>query len=211
MKKKSVKKEQFTLRGEYKKSFVFLKKSRHFIYIAILLFFIFVALGFFFEDLINLFFKTFFNINLNDQIIEYIRVLLLKTEGMSGKELVGFIFVNNLQSSFFGLILGILIGLFPLVALISNGYLLGFVAMLSIESQGIGILWRLLPHGVFELPAVFISLGLGLKLGMYIFIKKRSDSFKGWFLNSLRVFVLIVFPLLIIAAVIEGFLIVLTG
>jgi len=91
-----------------------------------------------------------------------------------------------------------------------NGYLLGFVAMLSAKSQGIFILWRILPHGIFELPAIFISLGIGLRLGTYAFQKKKV-SFKNWIFSSLRVFILIVLPLLIVAAIIEGALIALSG
>ena len=35
-------------------------------------------------------------------------------------------------------------------------------------------LFRLLPHGIFELPAIFISLGLGLRFGMFIFQKEKE-------------------------------------
>jgi len=45
---------------------------------------------------------------------------------------------------------------------------------LSVGIEGYGILWRLVPHGIFELPAVFISLGLGIKLGTFIFREYRS-------------------------------------
>jgi len=201
----------FSIKSEYKKSFEYIKDSRNFIYSAILLFCIFLVLGLFFEDLINSLFKALFNMDLNAQILNYIQNLLDETEGMGGRQLMGFIFFNNLQSSFFGMMLGVLFGIFPLIALLSNGYLLGFVAMISVKTNGFLILWRILPHGIFELPAVFISLGLGLRLGMYVFAGKEKDSFKTWFLNSLRVFLLVILPLLIIAALIEGALIALSG
>ena len=69
------------------------------------------------------------------------------------------------------------------------------------------VLWRIFPHGIFELPAVFISLGLGLKLGTFIFQRNKLKAFAEFFWNSLRVFLFIVLPLLIIAAIIEGSLI----
>ena len=140
-------------------------------------------------------------------ILEFIEKLLEQTKDMSQGELIGFIFVNNLQSSFFGLLLGTILGIFPVFAAIINGYVLGFVGAMSIESEGVFILGRLLPHGIFELPAIFISLGLGLKLGSFIFQKEKKKFFKKYFWNSLRVFLFVVLPLLIIAAIIEGILI----
>ena len=94
---------------------------------------------------------------------------------------------------------------------ILNGYLVGFVASMAVGSGGVIVLWRILPHGIFELPAVFISLGLGLKFGTFIFQKKILESFRRFLWNSLRVFLLIVLPLLIIAAIIEGCLIFIAG
>jgi uncharacterized membrane protein SpoIIM required for sporulation len=60
---------------------------------------------------------------------------------------------------------------------------------------------------VFELPAVFISLALGVKLGMFIFSREKGKEFMRRARNSMIIFVCIVIPLLIIAAVIEGLLI----
>ena len=191
------KKRGFSLREEYKKSWNYIKESKNFIYVAVGIFFAFFILAFFVsppETLLN-------------QISEFIRELLEKTQGMSATELTGFILLNNLKSSFFGMIFGIVLGIFPVLALIANGYLLGFVSTLTTAEYGVLSLWRILPHGIFELPAIFISLGLGLKLGSFIFQKKKQESFKNFLLNSLRVFLFIVIPLLIIAGIIEGILI----
>jgi len=54
-------------------------------------------------------------------------------------------------------------------------------------------------------------LGMGLKFGTFFFQKNKMDSFKEYLLNSLRVFVFIVIPLLLIAAFIEGTLIFFVG
>jgi len=205
--RKSSKKEDFSFKNEYKKSWGYLKESRDFVYIAILLFFIFAIIGFFFQDLVNLFVNWFLGIDLNVQILEFIEQMLAQTEGMSQKELIGFIFFNNLQSSFFSMIFGILFAILPIVALVSNGYLLGVVAWITVQIEGPLVLWKLFPHGLFELPAIFLSLGLGLKLGTLLFRKKHATSFKDYIINSLRVFLLIILPLLIIAALIEGSLI----
>lgn len=188
-------KNKFNLKEEYKVSWNYIKESRNFIYSVIGVFFAFTLIGFFAPA----------SETLTRIIMEFIANLLKQTEGMSHFELIRFIFLNNLQSSFFGMLTGMLLGIFPVFAAVGNGYLLGFVAKISVESEGIFILWRILPHGIFELPAIFISLGLGLKLGSFVFQKKKS--FRELFFNSLKVFFYIVLPLLIIAAVIEGSLI----
>ena len=192
-----MKREKFNLKGEYKKSWKYIKVTRNFIYTVIGIFFLFALFGFFIPA------PEF----LEQQILELIRGLLEKTAGMSATELIGFIFFNNLKSSFFGMIFGVLIGIFPMISVVSNGYLLGFVGAFSVELGGLSVLLRLLPHGIFELSAVFISLGMGIKLGTIIFRKNYKKVFRDYFLNSLKVFLLVVIPLLVIAAIIEGILI----
>lgn len=191
------KKRGLNLKEEYKKSWDYVKETKNFIYIIIAIFFIFALIGFFVPA----------PQSLADQILKLIEELLEKTSGMAHSELIGFILFNNLRSSFVGMIFGILFGIFPILSMIANGYLLGFVSLFSAESDGILVLLRLLPHGIFELPAVFISLGMGLRLGAFVFQKNKAGSFKRYLLNSFRAFLLIVVPLLIIAAVIEGSLI----
>lgn len=189
------------LKENYSKSWNYLKESKNFIYIIIAIFFVFALVGFFVPvpD------------SIAEQILNFIKELIERTQGMSQLELIKFIFFNNLQSSFFGMIFGVLLGIFPVIAIIINGYLLGFVALISVESGGFLVLWKLLPHGVFELPAIFVSLGLGLKFGTFIFQEDKIESFKEYFWNSLRVFLFIIIPLLIIAGIIEGSLIFLFG
>lgn len=191
------KKRGFSLKGEYKESWNYIKKSRKFIYAIAVIFAIFALIGFFVP----------FPASVIEKILEFIQETLGKTEGMNQFELTKFIFFNNLQSSFLGMILGFVLGIFPIFVAVANGLLLGFVASISVSQDGIFVLWRLLPHGIFELLAVFISLGLGLKLGTFIFQKNKSESFRNYFWNSLRVFFFIVLPLLILAAIIEGSLI----
>lgn len=218
----------------YRKSWKYIKESRNFIYVILIIFFLFVFIGAFVPV------PEF----LEKQIFEFIEELLRKTAGMSHGELTSFIFLNNLQSSFFGMILGTILGIFSAITSILNGYLLGFVSSRAAYEEGIFVLWRLLPHGIFELPALFLSTGLGLKLGfpfVYRYFKyywKRKNIFAllaGIFFllpsvilalilnknlrkyqfkdflfkvnNSLRVFLFVIFPFLLIAAIIEGCLI----
>jgi stage II sporulation protein M len=199
------------LKNIYKNIWIYLKESSLFIYSVIILFIIFTLIGFFFQGQIDSLFRTLFGINFNDSIFEYLKEKVLETQGMDQFELILYIFFNNLWSSFFGMILGIFAGVFSIIATIVNAYLIGFVSYKSVEVAGFPSLWRLFPHGFFELPAIFISLGLGLRLGVIIFQKERRKLLRENLWNSLQVFIFVVIPLLIIAAIIEGTLIALIG
>ena len=53
--------------------------------------------------------------------------------------------------------------------------------------------------------------GLGIKFGTFIFKKNKKDAFKEYLINCLRVFIFVIIPLLIIAAIIESSLIIFLG
>ena len=138
---------------------------------------------------------------------EVLRKIAEKAVGLGAFDLILFIFNNNIGSAFFSLIFGVFLGVFPLISTISNGIILGYVLKKVWEVSAFTNFWRILPHGIFELPALFISLALGVKLGMFVFSKDMKKEFVYRLYNSLKVFVFIVVPLLVIAAIIEGLLI----
>jgi stage II sporulation protein M len=192
-----VKKKKEGLVKEYSESWEYLKGLKFFI-LAILGIFLFAGIfGYFVQPPDNIY----------NQIINYIQELIQLTEGKSLFGLIVFIFVNNLKSSFFSIIFGVVFGIFPAIAAFANGYFLGFVSRITINSEGFSVLWHLVPHGIFELPAIFISFALGLKLGTFIFGKKKKETFVDYLWNSIRIFLLVVLPLLVVAAIIEGILI----
>ncbi len=185
------------IRDNYISSWKFVKDSRNYILFIFLLFLIFIMIGAVYPRIFE------------EQIKAYLLKLFEKVESYNFLELFLFIFKNNASSALFGMILGLIFGIFPIIAVIMNGYVLGFVAGKSVKIAGLPILLRLIPHGIFEIPAVFISLGIGLKLGLSIFTMKGRESFSGSLKNALKVFVFIILPLLLIAALIESALIVL--
>lgn len=158
-KKKSNTKKQF------KEALSYIKDSKKYIYTAIILFVVSSLAGFFFKDYLGIF---------NDIIKE----LISKTEGMNSPELIFFIFQNNLQAALLGILTGIVFGIFPIFYVILNGLVTGYVVGLSSEAAGLSIIWQLLPHGIFELPAIFISFGLGIKLGYPILTNYLSYYWK---------------------------------
>jgi stage II sporulation protein M len=195
--KKEVKKKRGFFKEIYNDIWNYLQELKIFILIILLLFFIFVLIGFAVPapDI------------LQEMILNYIHKIIEQTQGLSFFELVSFIFLNNTKSAFLGMVFGIFFGIFPVIVTLVNGYFLGYVSYLSVKAGGIISLISLLPHGIFELPAIFISLGMGLKLGGVAFSKNPKKSFKLFFINSIKVFVFLIIPLLIIAAIIESFLI----
>lgn len=193
----------FVKEGKYfSKSWDYLKEIKNYIWFACVVFLIFSLIGFVFP--------YFFE----EQILQFIKDLLAKTEGLGAFGLMKFIFENNLLSSFSAMIFGVFLGIAPLITLVANGYVLGFVANRAVGVGGSLVLLRLLPHGIFEIPAVMISIGLGLRLGSFIFkfVKKNGrENLWVWLKNSIRVFLFIIVPLLVIAGIIEGGLIWLFG
>ena len=201
--------------------------------------------------LLVFFIGALFPVFFEEKILELIKSLIDQTEEFNVIELIQFIIFNNTRTAFLGMILGIILGVFPLSILIINAYILGFVANKTIISEGLFILWRLLPHGIFEIPAILISLALGLKLGIdlmknsllyynkkanplmlstliiismlifpiaffiYLIITFKEKKLRKTFYNnlvlSLRIFLLIIIPLLVVAGFIEGLLIFLIG
>ena len=181
----------------YLECFSFLKESKKYIYSILIVFFVFALFGFFFP----------FPESIIGKLLEYFKEILEKTQGYNSIEMIGFIFSNNLKATLFSMLLGFFLGFFSIFNAILNGVILGIVAKMSVTQVGILSLFRLLPHGIFELPAVFISLGLGVKFGSFLLKKDRAKYFKIYLLKSLKVYFYIVLPLLILAAIIEGLLI----
>lgn len=146
-----------------------------------------------------------FPIFFREEIFGFITEMIKMLEGKSIFELIGFIFLNNLKVSFFAIVLGIGFGIFPLMIGIVNGYLLGFVSREAVTRGGILVIWQLFPHGIFELPAILFSMGVGLKIGADLFRKDKRLGYN--FREGLRFFAFVIFPLLLIAGIIEGILI----
>ncbi|MFH1803167.1 MAG: stage II sporulation protein M [archaeon] len=188
--------KELSIKTQFKEAKSYLGESKHYIFIAIGLFIFASIVGFLFQE--NL---SFLDLLLKD--------LLEKTMNLNTPEMTFFILQNNLQSAFISIILGIVLGIFPLVSDITNGLILGYVLAKTSAIAGITSWWRILPHGVFELPAIFISFGLGIKLGFSAFINRehRTKEFKRRFYNTMNVFLMVIIPLLIIAAIIEAILI----
>jgi len=196
MKRKSKKKRKNSKEGLLQESFSYLKLTRNYIYFVIVLFFVSAFVGFLFPENFSFF-------------EQFLRELADKVEDLSLLGLMWFILQNNVTSAFTGIIFGIFLGIFPVINVLINGAVLGYVFFKASAVGGFSVILLLLPHGIFELPAVFIALGLGIRLGMFVFAPRgeKGKEFRDRLWGSLKVFLTIVLPLLIIAAIIEGLLI----
>ncbi len=140
----------------------------------------------------------FFSPGMGRQLVESFGELVQGLVGRGPLELMLIIFLRNAMVGLLSILLGVALGIFPLFAAVTNGMLLG--AVLGLFP---GEAWRVIPHGVFELPAIFIAWGLGLWCGAWLFQARRSVLIKDRLRRSLRAFAGLVLPLLLVASVVE--------
>jgi len=76
---------------------------------------------------------------------------------------------NNILNTLMVMGLGIIAGIMPLVMLVSNGMILGYM-LSGLSDKGedmfVLIVKGLLPHGIVELTAVFLGCAFGMRFGM---------------------------------------------
>ena len=118
------------------------------------------------------------------------------------------LFANNLRAMVLGVLYGFIPFLYlPALALGVNAAILGMLASL-IDGQWLLLAAGILPHGIFELPALFLSLAAGLCLckNINVYIRKNEKGIMTpLLLNILRVTGLVVIPLLVVAAIMESY------
>ncbi len=125
-------------------------------------------------------------------------------------KLVLLIFKNNLTVVTASLISGLLLGLGPILIIIVNGFVVGYVVAAFFTTPNTSVielvtrsLVYLLPHGIIEIPAILIGAALGLRLGTnWIRSETKWKTFKQDLLLVLLYLPGIAF-LLLIAAFIE--------
>lgn len=118
------------------------------------------------------------------------------------------LFGNNLRAMVLSTLYGFIPFLYlPALSMGVNAILLGMVAS-SVNGQWLLLAAGILPHGIFELPALCLSLAAGLCLCQNInrYIRKNEKGLmKPLLLNILRVTGLVVIPLLVVAAIMESY------
>ncbi|MFC2044971.1 stage II sporulation protein M [Chloroflexota bacterium] len=120
-----------------------------------------------------------------------------------------FIFVKNVSALLLSLVLSPIFCLVPVVALVSNGWLIGVVSNAVIKEVSLGyLLAGLLPHGIFELPAFILGEAVALSLGSRVLLALLRKE-RGNILIDLRKssrYLALVLILLLLAAIIEAYI-----
>jgi uncharacterized membrane protein SpoIIM required for sporulation len=119
------------------------------------------------------------------------------------------IMTNNMSVSFMAFALGITGGLGTMYLMLFNGLMIGVIGM-ACGLAGMSLqLWSFVaPHGVLELPAIFIAGGAGLRLGQGLlfpgFLPRRLSIARAG--SDALDLILGCVPLLFIAGIIEAFI-----
>jgi len=120
-----------------------------------------------------------------------------------------FIFLKNVSALLFSFIFSPILCLSPVLALVLNGSLLSFISVIVVQEESLGfILAGILPHGIFEIPALIIGEAAALSFGAMVIIALISRKRRSRLLPNLKQnlrYLLLAFALLVPAAIIETF------
>lgn len=194
-----------------------LKMERRYLIFSCSLFVLSSLYGVFFYDQVNMMMKEAGLFNQLEEIAQKI--------GKTPTFFTAFstIFSNNITASLFAILSGFVFGIYPMMMLISNGLLLSVALIGSSAQTQIHpiklFVTTILPHGIFELPAIFIAAALGIRLGMAMIRlvialfspKQREKSLEEWKGLGSRALTITfgVVLFLFVAAIVESALIVL--
>ena len=190
---------------QYKETWRFIGKDLRWIFLGTIVFFIaFIVL----TDL-------FFN-NHPEEMQQVIDTFSATVEEISpdGEISAPHLFLNNLRACAVAVLLGLIPFLFvTALTLIANAAVMGAVgAMYGMTGRSVAVMYLagILPHGIFELPAILLSISMGLYI-CYCLVKRICEGrynrgiVKKALANSLRTFLCLIVPLLAVAALIETY------
>jgi uncharacterized membrane protein SpoIIM required for sporulation len=119
------------------------------------------------------------------------------------------IMTNNIAVAFAMFAWGITAGALTVLSLFYNGILIGVVgAACWLNDMSLSLWSFVAPHGVLELPAIFIAGGSGLRLAQGLLfpgLLSRQDSLAKAGGEAVRLLVGVI-PILVVAGLIEGFI-----
>jgi stage II sporulation protein M len=150
-------------------------------------------------------------LSIRRQMTEVFQVVAGNYQGMAGGALFFNILVQNVMATIFVILSGVIVGIVPAFAISSNGFGLGVLYRQASEVSGYSkAALKVLPYGVFEIPALLIAASYGLWLGVTVVRRlrgKESTLLRVDMEHAFRRYFAVVFPLLVVAAGIETALI----
>lgn len=129
-----------------------------------------------------------------------------------GQGIIGVVLQRNLLATALITFSGFFtFGLLPFVNIVTNAFIIGTLLNVLSVRMAVSplkvIVFGILPHGLFEIPALVLAGALGLRLGAIVIRRlagRHDRPLAVYFRESLRTYLLVLTPLLILAAVIEG-------
>lgn len=104
--------------------------------------------------------------------LEAVAEIAKSVQGKESVELSLFwvILKNNIVAMLMMVVTGLMFGIFPVFSVFTNGLLIGYVGELTLQE----VAWfdfakAIVPHGILEIPALFIACAYGLRLGVLAF------------------------------------------
>jgi stage II sporulation protein M len=140
-------------------------RSRRFIGVSFVLFFAGIVIGG-----SNPAFRSFL-----DSQLAALQGLVDVVEGAENKTLamIVIIFLNNAVKSILIIFLGAFFGLLPILFLVVNGMVIGYLLERVADTPGAISVFELvvkglLPHGIIEIPAIIVACAYGLRFGVLV-------------------------------------------
>lgn len=119
------------------------------------------------------------------------------------------IFIKNASALLLSFIFSPLLCLAPILALTINGWLITFVSVRVIQEESLGFLLAgILPHGIFELPALILGQAAALSFGTVVILALFKAERRKLLLPSLKQnlkYLMLALALLLPAAIIETY------
>ena len=120
-----------------------------------------------------------------------------------------FIFLKNVSALLISFIFSPIFCVTPILALTANGWLLAFVSTMVIQEKSLGfVLAGLLPHGIFELPALILGQAAALSFGTMAVLALFKTERRNLLLPGLKknlTYLMVALALLLPAAIIETY------
>ncbi|MED4993399.1 stage II sporulation protein M [Bacillus safensis] len=164
-----------------------LNRNKRILYIASILYIAGIVLGVIFNNILP---------SLSPETVDEVTVL-------------GY-FKHNFAANLFLIFSMFTFGILTSILLLLNGFLVGLSSLQSINDHGNNLLYiltALIPHGIFEIPAMILSGSLGFKLLDFVYLKIRGIySPKKHFFSDILFFTMMICLLTLLAALTEALL-----
>ncbi|EGL81974.1 protein of unknown function DUF95 transmembrane [Caldalkalibacillus thermarum TA2.A1] len=203
-----------------------LRESKAYLWAALLIFGTGVVLGYVFDEVFEKAITPF--------IEELENIARELADNPNPVNMMWVIFKNNVLAAITMIVVGVFLVFVPIFSLLMNGLAVGYVLVHSALGDEVSplrmFIFGILPHGLLELPAIFVAGGMGMFLGFrllgwlfgpgqllsHLFGNTRSDVGTFWREQTVPVLkqrvrglarlTLILILVLFVAAVIESFI-----